>query len=177
MSRLALLLTVPVLTLAALVLSPGSAADEATVERSISFVHTHTGETISVVYKRDGELVPDALARLNRFLRDHRTGDVHEVDPDVFDFLWEIRKEVGSDEPFHLVSGYRSPVTNEKLRRAGRKIGKKSLHVKGQAIDFRLPGTDTARLRDVALALKRGGVGYYRESDFIHVDIGRVRRW
>jgi uncharacterized protein YcbK (DUF882 family) len=177
MSKAALHPTAAVLVLAWLVLSPSLSAEEVAAERSISFVHTHTGETISVVYKRGGEFVPEALERLNRFLRDHRTGDVHEVDPAVFDLLWEIRNEVGSDEPFHLISGYRSPATNEKLRKAGRDIGKQSLHMKGQAIDFRLPGTDTARLRDVALALKRGGVGYYRESDFIHVDIGRVRRW
>jgi uncharacterized protein YcbK (DUF882 family) len=154
-----------------------ASAEEPAVERSMSFVHTHTGETISVVYRRDGELVAEARTRLNHFLRDHRTGDVHEIDPGLFDILWEIRRQIGSDEPFHLVSGYRSARTNEKLRKAGRDVGKKSMHVKGAAIDFRLPGVDTTRLRDIALSLKRGGVGYYRKSDFIHVDTGRVRRW
>jgi uncharacterized protein YcbK (DUF882 family) len=155
----------------------GFAGDGAAIERSISFVHTHTGEAISVVYRRGGVLVPEAIERLSHFLRDHRTDEMHSMDPEVFDLLWDIREAVASTEPFHIVSGYRSPETNEKLRQAGRGVVKNSLHLKGQAIDFRLPGTDTARLRDVAVALKRGGVGFYRKSDFLHVDTGRVRQW
>ncbi|MEM9302743.1 MAG: DUF882 domain-containing protein [Pseudomonadota bacterium] len=145
--------------------------------RSLAFVHTHTGERIDVTYRIAGELVPEAIDDLNRFLRDHRNGEVMEMDPRLFDLLWTMRERAGSDEPFHLVSGYRSPQTNEMLRGQGRKVAKKSQHVEGKAIDVRLPGVPTERLRDIARELGVGGVGFYQRSDFVHVDTGRVRYW
>lgn len=144
---------------------------------SIAFVHTHTGESIAVDFKKDGAYVPEAVERLERFLRDHRNGQMHDIDPKLFDILFTIQQRVGVETPFHLVSCYRSPATNEMLRRRSRGVAKNSMHTRGRAIDVRLPGVDTAVLRDIALELEEGGVGYYEESDFIHVDTGRVRRW
>jgi len=140
--------------------------------------HTHTREEIDVVYFRDGEYLPESLARLDHFLRDHRSGDVHEIDPQVLDILWDLQRDIGNpDGVYEIICGYRSPKTNEALRGKSSGVASRSQHVLGKAIDARLRGTDTAKLRDAALALQRGGVGYYRSSDFIHVDTGRVRRW
>ena len=146
-------------------------------QRTLDFVHTHNSETVAVAYAVDNALVPGAITKLNHFLRDHRNGEVIEIDPQLFDLLWTIRERAGVDGPFHLISGYRSPQTNEMLRSQGRQVAKNSMHVKGQAIDIRLPGVSTATLRKIATELKAGGVGYYPKSDFIHVDTGRVRYW
>ncbi len=145
--------------------------------RSIAFVHTHTGESISAEFKRDGVFDHEGVERLNRFLRDHRNGKSHDMDPELFDILYEIRERAGSDAPFQLISAYRSPETNAMLRRTTSGVAKKSMHTHGRAIDVRLPGVDTKVLRNIALELEQGGVGYYESSDFIHVDTGRVRRW
>jgi uncharacterized protein YcbK (DUF882 family) len=164
---------------AAAILSAGAAIGaRSTVDsRSLEFVHTHTGETLAVAYQVDGVLVPSAVNALNHFLRDHRNGQIVQMDPELFDLLWTLRERTGVDAPFQLVSGYRSPQTNEMLRSIGRKVAKKSLHMQGQAIDIRLPGVPTHELRDLARELGVGGVGYYAKSDFIHVDTGRVRYW
>ena len=140
-------------------------------------MHTHTGESLAVDYQVDGVLVPGAVNSLNRFLRDHRNGRVVEMDPVLFDVLWTLRERAGVDTPYQLISGYRSPETNEMLRGLGRKVAKNSLHMQGRAIDVRLPGVPTAKLRDLARELGVGGVGYYAHSDFVHVDTGRVRYW
>ena len=161
------------IVLTTLALGPSAVAGS----RSLSFVHTHTGETIHVVFKRDDVFDPAGVERLSRFLRDHRNGKMHEMDPALFDILYEIRERARADAPFHLVSAYRSPETNRMLRRTTTGVASKSLHVHGQAIDVRLPGVDTKKLRAIALELARGGVGYYEASNFIHVDTGRVRRW
>ena len=140
--------------------------------------NTHTGERIEVVYRHGGDYDPTALVELERFLRDHRSGHVHGFDPALFDLLTELAREVKrEDAEFQVISGYRSPETNETLRAARTGIAKHSLHMEARAIDIRLPGTPTAVLRDTALSMEKGGVGYYRASDFIHVDTGRVRRW
>jgi uncharacterized protein YcbK (DUF882 family) len=162
------------LTLAILSNSVTSAS---AASKSIAFVHTHTGESISVEFKRDGVFDRRGVAELNRFLRDHRNGESRDMDPGLFDILHEIRERAGSDAPFHLISAYRSPETNETLRRTTSGVAKKSLHTHGRAIDVRLPGVSTKVLRNIALELAKGGVGYYARSDFIHVDTGRVRRW
>lgn len=156
-------------------LATSAAASAAT--RSIAFVHTHTGESISVDYKRDGAYLPEGVLALNRFLRDHRNGESHDMDPALFDILYEIRLRAKSDGPFHLISGYRSPETNAVLRRTTSGVAQKSMHMLGRAIDVRLPGVDTQLLRNIALALREGGVGYYERSNFIHADTGRVRHW
>lgn len=138
----------------------------------------HTGERIDLVYRRGGAYLPEAISRLDRFLRDSRSGESRGIDPRLFDLLGDLMTKVGRPgAELEVVCGYRTRSSNELLRRSGPGVAKHSLHVLGEAIDVRLPGTSTARLRDAALALGRGGVGYYPRSDFIHVDVGRRRRW
>ena len=145
--------------------------------RALSFRHTHTGESLAVDYAVDDEYVPEALESLNRLLRDFRTGDRHPIDPHLFDLLHSIRERTGSTQPFHIISGYRSPATNTMLRQHSEGVAGGSLHMKGQAIDIRLPGVPLRQLRGAALDVRGGGVGYYPASDFVHVDTGRVRQW
>jgi uncharacterized protein YcbK (DUF882 family) len=146
----------------------------------LHFFHTHTGERLDIVY-RDGrgkDYDQDSLTRLNRYLRDHRTGEIHEYDPRVFDLLHDLMAVLGNpDREIDVVCGYRTPWSNEYLRTHGHGVAEHSLHMQAMAIDIRVPGIPTAQLRDAALALHRGGVGYYAASDFVHVDVGRVRRW
>jgi uncharacterized protein YcbK (DUF882 family) len=140
--------------------------------------HTHTGERLDIVYRVGDQYLPDALHQLDHFLRDHRTGTVHHYDPRVFDLLHDLGEKVaGSDPVINVVCGYRTPWSNEFLRERGHGVALHSLHMQAMAIDIRIPGVDTATLRDAALSLRRGGVGYYAESRFVHVDVGRVRRW
>lgn len=140
--------------------------------------HTHTGERLDIIYRRGEHYVPEALAQLDEYLRDHRTGDVHHYDPRVFDLLHDLTTELGQpDSEIDVVCGYRSPWSNEFLRTHGHGVALHSLHMQAMAIDIRIPGVKTARLRDAALELHRGGVGYYAQSNFVHVDVGRVRRW
>jgi uncharacterized protein YcbK (DUF882 family) len=146
-------------------------------ERILSFAHTHTGESLRVPYFADGGYLPDGLSRLNTLLRDHRSGEEHPIDPALFDLLNDLQLATGAREPFQVISGYRSPKTNAKLRTAGRGVAKRSLHMDGRAIDVRVADIKSSVLRDAALELKRGGVGYYRSSDFVHVDTGRFRTW
>jgi uncharacterized protein YcbK (DUF882 family) len=129
------------------------------------------------VYYQEGGYDPATLARVNYFLRDFRTGDIHVIDPGVLDILFEVRSRAGRNDPFHVISGYRSPATNAYLRSRSAGVAKHSLHMEGRAIDVRLPGFPTRKLRDIALAMQRGGVGYYPSSDFVHLDTGRVRFW
>jgi len=166
-----------VLLLQLLLLAEPALSDPAD-ERRLRMVHTHTDEKVDVVYHRDGEYLSDALERLDHFLRDHRTGEVHETDPAVLDVLWELARTVNNpDGEYQIICGYRSPATNELLRSRSSGVARRSQHLLGKAIDVRLAGTDTAKLHQAALALKRGGVGYYKKLDFVHVDTGRVRRW
>lgn len=145
--------------------------------RVVELVHTHTREQLSLRVPARGVQSPDALAALNHFLRDHRTGDIHPIDPALLDILADLHEAVGAPGPFHVISGYRAPRTNAMLRERSRGVAAGSLHVEGRAIDVRLPGVDSASLRDAAISLRRGGVGYYASSDFVHLDTGRVRTW
>lgn len=165
--------------LAALALGPRAAAALAPAPRRLRLLHTHTGERLDVVYAEGGARLPDALAALDRLLRDHRTGAVHPIDPDVLDTTWALAGLLGrSGAEIQIISGYRSPHTNESLRaRGGGGVARHSLHLDGRAIDLRLPGVGTRSVRDAALRLARGGVGYYPASDFVHVDSGRFRTW
>jgi uncharacterized protein YcbK (DUF882 family) len=139
---------------------------------------THTGEHINVVYRRGNTYLPGALARLDRFLRDLRTGDVRHFDPQLYDLLADLESAVGHPgAEIDVICGYRTPWSNNYLRAHTVGVAKHSLHMQAEAIDIRIPGVKTSRLRKVALGLRRGGVGYYPESDFLHVDIGRVRQW
>lgn len=148
-------------------------------ERRLSFYNTHTGEQVKAVYWADNAFVPEELARLDKVLRDFRTGDVHPIDRELFHQLYRVQSLIDADgnKPFHIISGYRSPKTNAMLATHSSGVAKKSLHQQGKAIDVRLPGTDTARLRAAALSMKAGGVGYYPDSDFVHMDTGRARFW
>jgi uncharacterized protein YcbK (DUF882 family) len=147
-------------------------------EYRLRLYHTHTDERIDVVYRRGDQYIPSALNRLDEFLRDHRTGDVIELDRRLFDLLHDLTVALGRPETeIDIVCGYRTPWSNEFLRRTTPGVASHSLHMLGEAIDIRIPGVSTAELRDAALGLGRGGVGYYPGSHFVHVDVGRVRRW
>jgi len=165
------------LLIAVFAIVPITATDSKTDERQLSFYHTHTAESLTVTYYQDGEYVDSALAELNHLMRDFRTGDPTTMNPEVFDFLYDIQMESGSMGTFQVISAYRSPATNEMLRGNSSGVAKNSQHLLGNAIDVRLTDLDTIKLRDVALSLERGGVGYYQKSDFVHVDTGRVRQW
>lgn len=145
--------------------------------RALRFMHTHTGERLTVEYFMGGAYDPDALATVNHFLRDFRTGDVHNIDPGLLDLLHGLQTRTESSQPFQVISGYRSPATNEMLRHRSEGVAAGSLHMQGQAIDIRLADVPLATLRRAALSAGRGGVGYYPASDFVHVDTGRVRAW
>jgi uncharacterized protein YcbK (DUF882 family) len=149
-------------------------------EYRLRFYHTHTREPLDIVYRRGDTYVPEALDALDHFLRDHRTNDVHHFDPRLFDLLHDLTASLGdSGGQIDVICGYRTPRSNEFLRTRSPHTGvaQHSLHMQAEAIDIRLPGIPTATLRDAALRLHRGGVGYYRSSDFVHVDVGRVRHW
>jgi uncharacterized protein YcbK (DUF882 family) len=145
--------------------------------RDVAFLHTHTHERLSVTYFADGSYDADSLAALNWFLRDHRTGDQHPIDPALFDILHGLRAATGTTSPFQVISGYRSPRTNGLLRERSSGVASGSLHLQGRAIDVRLSDVSSAALRDAAIRLRRGGVGYYASSDFVHIDTGRFRTW
>jgi uncharacterized protein YcbK (DUF882 family) len=146
-------------------------------EYRLKLFHTHTGERLDIMYRKGDQYLPGALEQLDHFLRDHRTGDVRHYDPRVFDLLHDLAAKVGPDPEIDVVCGYRTPWSNEFLREHGHGVALHSLHMQAMAIDIRVPGVDTAALRDAALALHRGGVGYYARSQFVHVDVGRIRRW
>jgi len=161
---------------AAAIWARSAPADTANVQ-SVSFVHTHTGEKLTAAYWKDGEYQADVLQQVNHLLRDFRTNEVHVIDPALLDLLFELRTKVGSERAFHVISAYRSPKTNEMLRQSSNGVAEHSMHMLGKAIDVRLESFPTERLAEVARSLRRGGVGYYRASDFVHVDTGRVRYW
>jgi len=146
-------------------------------ERRLCFYHTHTGEHLAACYFREGSYRPQALSKINHLLRDHRSGEMISIDTKLLDLLHRLSNNLGIDEPFHVISGYRSPQTNAHLRRKSRGVAGRSLHMFGKAIDIRVPGLRTSVLRKAALKLKAGGVGYYPQSNFVHVDTGRVRFW
>ena len=145
--------------------------------RKLSFFNTHTQETLDVCYYESGDYRPEAMDRINYILRDFRTHQILPIDPQLLDQLFALKIRIRPRTPFHIISGYRSPATNAMLRKISTGVARTSLHTKGQAIDIRLPGYNTARLRDLSIKLKAGGVGYYPKSDFVHLDTGRVRHW
>jgi uncharacterized protein YcbK (DUF882 family) len=149
-------------------------------EYRLRFYHTHTGERLDIVYRRGDNYLPEALDELDHYLRDYRTGDVRHFDPHLFDLLHDLTASLNdSGGEIDVICGYRTPRSNEFLRTRSPHTGvaRHSLHMQAEAIDIRLPGIPTSTLRDAALRLHRGGVGYYRSSDFVHVDVGPVRRW
>lgn len=130
-----------------------------------------------MAYRRDGKLVAESLRHFSHLLRDHRRDEMIYIDPKLFDLLYDLRAKVGSDADYHVISGYRSEKTNAALKAAGRKVASKSMHIKGKAVDIRLPGVPLKKLHEAAVEMKLGGVGLYVKNDFIHVDLGRVRYW
>jgi uncharacterized protein YcbK (DUF882 family) len=167
------------LLVASLGKSTGISPDRGTsLDHHLRLYHTHTGEHIDVVYRHGDTLLPEAEAQLDRFLRDHRTGEIKHYDPRLFDILSELAESVGHPgAEIDIICGYRSSWSNEFLRSRSAGVAKNSLHMQAHAIDIRVPGVSTIALRDAALALHKGGVGYYPRSGFVHVDTGRVRTW
>lgn len=143
----------------------------------LAFLNTHTGERLDVVYAERGRYQDDALAAIDHLLRDHRTGEVASIDRTLLDALAGLRASLQTEQPFHVISGYRSPATNARLAAASSGVARRSLHLEGRAIDIRVPGRSLEQVRQAAVSLKAGGVGYYRGSDFVHLDTGRVRTW
>jgi len=167
-------------TAAAMVPGRAQAAVSKRPERVLSFFHTHTGERLKIAYCCDGIYQPEALAQLNHLLRDFRVDEEKSIDPNLFDLLHELGGTLETDQPYHIISGYRSAQTNAMLRERGGAhtgVASSSLHMVGKAIDIRLPGVRLDHLRSAAASLKLGGVGFYPSSNFVHVDTGRVRYW
>lgn len=167
--------------LPARIVEAGAAAAVSTApDRTLSFFHTHTSERLTTAYCCNGEYVSKELAGINHLLRDFRVNEIKPIDPRLLDLLFELNNQLGSDQPFHVISGYRTSQTNAMLHeRSGAQSGvaTHSLHMEGKAIDIRVPGIKLEHLRDTAKALRVGGVGYYPASNFVHVDTGRVRYW
>ena len=164
----------PAKALAAPVAKPGAP------ERVLSFFNTHTGERLQASYCCGGVYQPNVLEQVNFILRDFRANEIRPIDPKLLDLLYELGGVLHTDQPYHVISGYRSPQTNSMLRTRGGShtgVASGSLHVVGKAIDIRMPGVKLAHLHGAAMSLKLGGVGYYPSSDFVHVDTGRVRYW
>jgi uncharacterized protein YcbK (DUF882 family) len=149
-------------------------------DRTLSFLHTHTSERLTTAYCCAGEYVSKELTDINHLLRDFRVNEIKPIDPRLLDLLYELQTRLGTDQPFHVISGYRTPQTNAMLHERGGAqsgVATHSLHMDGKAIDIRVPGIKLEHLRDSTKVLGVGGVGYYPASNFVHVDTGRVRYW
>lgn len=146
-------------------------------ERKLALLNLHTGERVDATYWADGEYQADELAAINSVLRDHRTGDIEAIDQNLIDLLNLLHSKIDNNQPFHVISGYRSPKSNAALRANSNGVAKKSFHMKGMAIDVRLPKCQLATLHKAAMDLEIGGVGRYSKSDFLHLDTGHVRQW
>jgi uncharacterized protein YcbK (DUF882 family) len=164
-------------TAATLLVSPVLAKPASSSERLLGFQNTHTGESVSAVYWAEGEYVLSGLEEINGVLRDHRTDEIHPMSTELLDLLFLLQSKAGSRQAYQVISGYRSPATNQALRSKSSGVARRSYHMQGKAIDIRMPGYDTKQLHRAALAMKLGGVGYYPGSDFIHVDVGPSRSW
>jgi uncharacterized protein YcbK (DUF882 family) len=145
--------------------------------RSLKFYALHTGESLTTTYWENGRYIPEELDRVNYVLRDFRANEVKPIDPSLLDLLTRIQYRLSTNEPFQVISGYRSPLTNAMLHANSEGVAVHSLHIEGKAIDISVPGRSLVQLRGAALAQQAGGVGYYPKSDFVHVDTGRVRYW
>ena len=145
--------------------------------RRLALQNLHTGEATKLEYWAQGAYVPEALDEIAHVLRDHRTGAAHPINPALLDLLHNLNSRLETTKPFHVISGYRSPETNAKLAAASSGVAHQSLHMQGMAIDIRVPGVDLRDLQKSAKSMAVGGVGYYAQSNFVHVDVGRVRYW
>lgn len=156
---------------------PASAKPVALAPMRLAFYNLHTNERLETTFWTNGRLVPQALDEIDHLLRDHRTNEVRSIDPKLLGLLYILRQKAGSRQPFNIISGYRSPQTNAALRAHSTGVATRSLHMEGKAIDIALPGCDLDRLRQLALSLQSGGVGYYPRPGFIHLDTGPLRHW
>ena len=179
MPRRAVLKGVAAAASAGLMMAPmrAMAAFQLAEPRELSFLNLHTGERLKAEYWTGGRYNHDALQSINWLLRDYHNSEVHVIDPRLLDLIHVLHQHVRSIEPFHVISGYRSPATNALMHARSCGVAKHSMHIEGRAIDIRLPGLGLKYLQNAALALKGGGVGYYPADDFVHVDTGPIRRW
>ncbi len=162
---------------ALLAMPAANAAYSRIYEKRVSLLNLHTGERVRTAYWERGKYIPEALREIEKVLRDHRSGDIHRIDPRLLDLMQHLHHKTGSSKEFQVVSGYRSPATNAALSAHNNGVAKKSLHMQGKAIDIRLPGVPLRVLRQAAVSMHAGGVGYYPKSNFIHIDTGNVRYW
>src|SRR5215470_9280363 len=172
-------LRVAAMALLATVFSVGSLNALPEGDRALKIYHIHTGETATIVFKHNGVYDQDGLQKLNYILRDWRKERPTNMDPHLFDLLWQVYQASGATEPIHVVCGYRSPETNAMLRRRSMGVAQHSQHINGQAMDFFIPGVPLEKIREVGLRLQRGGVGFYPTSGspFVHMDTGTIRHW
>ncbi|MGI6656502.1 MAG: YcbK family protein [Desulfobulbus sp.] len=162
----------------AIVSVPGIAtAAKAQGKRTLSLYHTHTQKELTLTYAWGRTYSTKAMARIQQFLRDPKTGQSHPIDPHLLDILWKLEQEMGRRGTYEVLSGFRSPATNKRLRRNSRGVAKRSLHMEGRAIDIRFPGVDLDQIRECAIEMRTGGVGYYARSQFVHLDTGDFRTW
>lgn len=145
--------------------------------RELAFHNTHTGERVALTYFEQGQYLTEALQEIDNVFRDHRTGEVHPIDPNLLNVLYKLRETLQVDKPFHIISGYRSPLSNGEMHNHSNGVAKNSLHMQGKAVDIRIEGVSTLDVRNAAISLQQGGVGYYPSSNFVHVDTGMVRYW
>ncbi|HXP66672.1 MAG TPA: DUF882 domain-containing protein [Steroidobacteraceae bacterium] len=165
------------LAAAAALCSHALSGAESSTRRRIALINLHTDERLDVEYFRDGAYLPNAMAQIEAVLKDFRNGDKHAIDPKLMDYLVDVAAQAGKPAAFSVISGYRSPETNERLHERSSGVSQHSLHMQGRAIDVRLNDMDCKDLADRAEELKRGGVGYYRASNFVHLDTGAFRTW
>ncbi|WP_028584157.1 YcbK family protein [Desulfogranum mediterraneum] len=177
LSRRSFIRQTTILATALAVAAPLAAAAGEGDPRSLSFYHTHTRQHLEVTYARGRSYDPRALEQVDHYLRDFRTGEEHPIDRRLLDLLWELQQDVGHQGVFEVISGFRSPTTNQQLRQQSSGVAKRSLHMEGRAIDIRLAGVPTRYIQQCAVARQCGGVGYYPSSDFVHLDTGRFRTW
>jgi uncharacterized protein YcbK (DUF882 family) len=145
--------------------------------KSLAFQNLNTGDKLKLTYFEGGRYIKSALREIDHLLRDYRTGDIHRIDPTLLDQMHDLKLMLGVNRPFEIISGYRSPITNASLHSHSSGVANNSLHMQGRAIDIRLDGYDTKHLKNAAIAMRRGGVGYYPKSDFVHLDTGKFRTW
>ena len=145
--------------------------------KTLSFEHTHTGDKLKLTYFERGSYIEEALQEINYLLRDFRTDDIHPIDTALLDQLFALRQTLGINKPFHIISGYRSPITNAQLRKQSHGVAEHSFHTQGRAIDIRVEGVSSKTIRNAALTMAQGGVGYYPRNNFVHIDTGRFRTW
>ena len=146
-------------------------------QKELFFYNVYTKENINTVYWKDGMYLPDELARINHIFRDIRSGKEREININLLDLLFKVKEQLKSEDPFHVMSGYRTPKSNAMLRKRKKGVAKNSLHMYGKAVDISIPGYSLRGIRKAAMKLQAGGVGYYPRSKFLHLDVGEVRYW